>query len=278
MKSVNCLFGMLLFALAASAADAETLVLTTNNPPTHFAVKQGLEPFMACVKDKSAGALDFNFFPSSQIVDEKASIDALGSGLAQVAYVVVSAQSDKLPLANLSILPGMGNTVEQMVGAWRKVLADGGPMAKELSDLHLVPLMVQMFPPYQVGLAGGKLSSIGDFAGKKLRVSGGAQTFGVKALGGVPVQIAASDAYVAMQQGTVDGYFLALTSVDSYKLQGSEQGDLDQRQLCRRRRLRQHGRRLFRPAEPRKAEGADRLRRRDRGCACGLFRRSDRPA
>ncbi|WP_417209759.1 TRAP transporter substrate-binding protein DctP [Antarctobacter sp.] len=217
MKSI-CL-ATLLTGLAATTATAETLILSTNNSPTHFTTKHAIEPFMACVKERSGGELDFNFFPSSQIASAKASVDSINDGLAHVSYVVVTSNSDKLPIANISVLPGMGSSVKGMVDAWRKVITDGGPMKDELDENHIVPLTVHMYPPYQLGLTGEKLDSIEDFAGLKLRVAGGAQVFAVNSLGAVPVQISAGDAYVAMQNGTVDGYMLAVTSIDSYSLQ-----------------------------------------------------------
>lgn len=205
--------------MAATSVSAETLILSTNSSPTHFATKQGLEPFMACVEEKSGGSLDFNFFPSSQIASAKASVDSINQGLAHVSYVVVTTNSDKLPLANISVLPGLGASVTEMVNAWRSVITDGGPMKDELDANHIVPLTVHMYPPYQLGLKDAKIESPEDFEGLKVRVLGGAQNFAVNSLGAVPVQISAGDAYVALQQGTIDGYMLAVTSIDSYKLQ-----------------------------------------------------------
>ena len=215
----NLLLATALTGMAATAVSAETLIVSTNSSPTHFATKHGMEPFMACVVKKSGGSLDFNFFPSSQIASAAASVDSINDGLAHVSYVVVTSNSDKLPIANISVLPGMGAKVTQMVQAWRKVITDGGPMKDELDANHIVPLTVHMYPPYQLGVKGKKIESLEDFAGLKLRVAGGAQVFAVNSLGAVPVQISAGDAYVALQNGTVDGYMLAVTSIDSYKLQ-----------------------------------------------------------
>lgn len=212
-------FAASLLSLAAgTSALAETLILSTANPPGHYAVQNGLQPFMTCVQDKAVG-IDFNFFPSGQIADNNGALDALNNGLAQIAFVSATSLSDKLPLANISVLPNMGENSTQMNQAWRKVLTEGGPMADEIKANRMHVLYVHMFPPYQLGLSSGKIEGIGDFAGMKMRVAGGSQVFSVTALEGVPVQISAGDAYVAMQNGTIDGYMLAATSVESYKLQ-----------------------------------------------------------
>jgi len=223
MQSTNLLARMAMAAclvtISAPAALAETLILSTNTAPGHFSVQHGLEPFMQCVTGRSNGGIDFNFFPSAQIASLAGALDAMNDGLAQVAYLAVSGLSDKLPLANITMLPDMGDNVAQMVQAWRKVLADGGPLADELAANNIVPLLVHMYPPYQLGLRGEPITSLEEFSGVKVRVSGGSQVFAVNSLGAVPVQIAAADAYVAMQQGTIDGYMLALTSIQSYSLE-----------------------------------------------------------
>ncbi|WP_417722636.1 TRAP transporter substrate-binding protein DctP [Salipiger sp.] len=218
MNRKNLTAGLLFAMMSSTAAFAETLIVSTNNPPSHYAVTQGYEPFMECVTQKNVG-LDFNFFPSSQIVSAKASLDALNSNLVQISAVVTGTNSDKLPLANIAQLPNMGMTVRQMVDALNIVLADGGPMADELKANHMVPLFINMYPPYQLGLKTGKINSMEDFTSLKIRVNGGAPVFAVQSLNAVPVQMSAGDAYVGVQQGTIDGYMLALTSVDAYKLQ-----------------------------------------------------------
>lgn len=211
--------GLVAAMTTAHAASAETLIASTGNPPTHFAVVHGFDPFMTCVKEKSGGELDFNFFPSGQIANNAASLDVLTNGLSQISYVTPTFVSDKMPLTNITSLPNMGLTSTQMNKAWRKVIEDGGPIADELKANNIVVLYVHAYPPYQLGLRDRKVETLADFSGQKIRVSGGSQVFAVNSLSAVPVQIGGGDTYVAMQQGTVDGYMLALTSVESYKLQ-----------------------------------------------------------
>lgn len=84
---------------------------------------------------------------------------------------------------------------------------------------NVQPLFLHIYPPYQVGLKGDPVTTLEQFRNLKIRVAGGAQTFAVQSLQAVPVQIAAGDTYVAIQQGTVDAYMLPLASLESYKLQ-----------------------------------------------------------
>lgn len=62
-----------------------------------------------------------------------------------------------------------------------------------------------------------RLTKIDDLKGKKLRAVGGAGHH-LKALGGSPVNLTASETYTAIQRGTVDGALLPLQGVVTWKL------------------------------------------------------------
>ncbi|WP_417209758.1 TRAP transporter substrate-binding protein DctP [Antarctobacter sp.] len=223
MSIRNTVKGIGLLACAASltaqGAVAETFVATSSVPPTHWLNTQGMEPLMDCIRERSEGEIDFDFFPAGQIASTAGALDAVTGGLAQLGMIATSANSDRLPLNQITMLPDMGDTAPDIVAAYRKVMAQDGPLARELAAANVLPLTVIYLPPYQIGLKGPALNAIGDFDGLKVRVAGGGQVFGIQALDGVPVQISSGDAYVAMQQGTVDGFLLSLTSVVSYSLQ-----------------------------------------------------------
>ena len=208
-----------LSASLASATSAETLIASSSVPPSHFLNTEGMVPLMECIKTKSNGDIDFNFFPSGQIASTVDALDALSNNLGQLVLLATSAMSNKLPLNQITMLADMGSDVPTILAAYRKEISGGMLMAKELEANHIVPLTVIYATPYQLGLAGPRIEKIEDFEGKKVRVSGGGQTFGIKTIGGIPVTIQSADAYVAMQQGTVDGYLLSITSISPYSLQ-----------------------------------------------------------
>ncbi len=206
-------------AITATAATAETLKLATNLPVGHSIVKFGIAPWMACVKERSKGELDFNFFPGGQIATAAASLDAINKGLVDLSMIVPSVLSDKIPLTGISMLPDMGDTSVEQVKAFRKVLDAGGPLADEFAANKAKVLLTAMLPPYQLVTKGAPLQTLDQMKGKKIRVAGGIMGLTVRSVGAVPVDIPAGDAYMAIQQGTADGAVFALSSVNSYKLQ-----------------------------------------------------------
>ena len=201
------------------AARAETLILTTINATTHWSEVQGIAPFMACVKKATNGGVDFSYFPSGQIANSTNSLEALNKGLAQISFVNVSSVPERLPLTNITLLPGMGENVQQMVKAFRSAAEGDGPIAKEIAAAGVKPLIINIFPPYQMMARGEGQKKLSDFAGKKIRVAGGPQTFAISALSAVPVQIGFAEIYMAMQQGTVDAYMFSSIVVKDFSLQ-----------------------------------------------------------
>ena len=208
------------FAAMAQAASAETLSLTTINAPGHWSENEGHLPFMECVKKGTNGGIDFTYFHSGQIANAANSLEALNTGLAQLSFVVPSSISEKLPLNNIPILPDMGDSVAQMVNAYRKVVnnPDSG-IAKELAANGIKPLIINMFPAGQVMSRKDGYKTADSFRNKKIRIAGGSQSFAINALGAVPVQIGFGEIYLAMQQGTVDAYLFTAMTVKNFSLQ-----------------------------------------------------------
>jgi TRAP-type transport system periplasmic protein len=214
-----CLVAGLGFA-ATSSTHAQTLILASVNAPGHWSEEQGNKPFMACVQKATNDAVSFNYFDSGKIGNQNSSLDVLTTGAADISFIVSSALSDKLPINNIPMLPDMGDTTVQMTHAYRTVLNDpNSPYSKELKGLGIVPLMLNVFPPYQVMERNEPFKTMADFRNKKIRVAGGAQTFAITAIGAIPVQIGFAEVYVAMQQGTVDAFVFATPPMENLSLQ-----------------------------------------------------------
>ena len=206
-------------ATTASAASAETFKLAIPLPPGHSIIRFGFAPWVECVKEQSKGAIEVNMFPGNQIADTLGTLDAVNNGLAELSMLVPSVLSDKMPLSGISMMPGMGDTAVEMAAAFRKVFDAGGPLADEFTKNKIKMLWVQLLPAYQLVSKSGPLETLDQIKGRKLRVAGGLMGLTVRSVGAVPVDIPAADAYMAVQQGTVDGVVFALSSVQSYKLQ-----------------------------------------------------------
>lgn len=220
MKERLCLARGLLATFAAAipvVAVAETLTVTTNVPPNHWASTEGGVPFMQCVTETTKGEVEFEYYHSAQIASMSEALSAVNDGLAQIGMIIPSEQTDKLPLTGVVMLPGMGDSVTHMTRAYRRSLTEGGVLAQELESTGVHPLFLNFHPPYQL-LSDVPYESVDDLRGKKLRGIG-SLVITLKSLGATPVEISIPDLYLSLQQGTVDGALLGLTSVQPYSLQ-----------------------------------------------------------
>ncbi|WP_323032464.1 TRAP transporter substrate-binding protein DctP [Paracoccus sp. (in: a-proteobacteria)] len=219
MKRICLAAGCCAAAIAGAAgANAQTLNLTSNLSPSHAVASAGIEPFMDCVKTASSGAIDFKYFPSSQIASVSEALDAVNMGLADVGFIAITALPEKFPLNSLSVLPGMGDTVTELVTSYSAVLDGDGPLAQEVRDNRIVPLMTIMFPTYQVMMTGKFDPANASLKGKKINVLGGIQTMIVSSMGGTPIDMPAGDFYMSLERGVSDGVILSYPSADSYSL------------------------------------------------------------
>lgn len=200
-------------------ASADTLILSHGYPPRHDVVARGIEPWMKCVKEQARPSLQFKYFPSGQIASAKDSLDAVTSGLAQVSTAPIGYVSDKFPLSGISMLPNMGASSLQSVIAFRSMLDNHSAIAKEFEKNRVVPVLINMLPPYQMMARTTPIDTLAKFKGKVFRSSGGTMSIAIGALQGAPAELSGGDMYVAMQRGTLDGLIMSLSSVKPYSMQ-----------------------------------------------------------
>jgi len=205
-------------AWAGTAATAETLILAHGYTPSHTLVTEWIQPWMQCVTDGTGGEVDFNYFPSGQIVTIPSAVSAMESGLADVSVAAIGANSDRFPLNGVTMLPGMGDTALQMVRAYRIALDAEGPMRQEFIDSQLVPVSLNMTPVYQVMWRRDVRDTVAAIAGQLVRTQEGAMSLAARSIGAVPVEMPPADIYVALERGAIDGVLLAPLSVPPYHL------------------------------------------------------------
>jgi TRAP-type C4-dicarboxylate transport system substrate-binding protein len=202
-----------------TAAQAEKLVVTTNLAPAHWGSAQGGVPFMECVTAATNGEIEFDYFDSGKLASFFESLNAVNDGLAQISYIVVSAQSDKLPLTGITMLPGLGKNTVEATGATREIIEGDSVIAQEYASNRIVPLMINIFPAYQMLSAGEPFDSLQDLQGTKISSGGGSLLVTLNAVGASAIEMSSADLYLALQQGTIDGTMLSTTSVRPYKLE-----------------------------------------------------------
>lgn len=205
-------------AVGARAQDIN-LRVADSFPIGHYAVEEGLKPFMEMVSERTGGQVEFTHFPASQLGKAQDLMQLLQSGVADMAYIQPSYLSDKLPLSSLVGLPGLVKDSCSSSKAYLAIGGEGGPLAaQEFVPNGMKLVLAFVTRPYQLQ-SKKQLESMDDFKGLKVRSGGGTQEIAVNSLGAVPIRVAGPEMYEALSRGTADGVILPLASVLSYDLQ-----------------------------------------------------------
>jgi C4-dicarboxylate-binding protein DctP len=198
------------------AAEKFTARYTDQHPPKHFLAQMAYK-FSQAVDKRSGGRLKINVFPTSQLYQDREVIEAVRSGSVEFGNVNIGQWAGLYPIMHLiEYMPFEVNTAL----AYKMVDGKVGEVWKE--KMLKVGIMPLMWVPTALhdGATNNKreIKAPDDFKGLMIRVPHPSIEYRVKAFGGVPVSIPASDMFSALQYGTVDGVWTALVSFQTRKL------------------------------------------------------------
>lgn len=206
-------------AFAAHAQETITLKLADQFPLTHIASREGSQALISALEEISGGAIKVQHFPAEQIAKAGGLLDAVRNRVTDLALVGVVYNTDKLPLTSVAELPGLYDDSVVASQAFTEYLKEDLTQ-REYLPLGVRPLWGTVLPPYQLMFAaGGDITDVSELEGQKMRVAGATGEMIANALGAVPVKIPASDLYLALQRGTVNGAIWNAPSAFGYKIE-----------------------------------------------------------
>src|SRR3981081_1961266 len=121
-----------------------------------------------------------------------------------------------MPVSEVAMLPGGFQHSCQGTLAYWKLARSGVIAEQDYAGNNIRLLLAVSLPQYRIFTVKQPVKDIADVAGLKLRATGGAQDLTLRALGAVPVRMAAPDAYESLSRGTMDGLLFPLESVVAY--------------------------------------------------------------
>tara|TARA_R110002049_G_scaffold188683_2_gene357174 strand:- start:734 stop:1753 length:1020 start_codon:yes stop_codon:yes gene_type:complete len=211
---------MILPILGGAAWAQEFNLRVADSFPTTHQYSKNTQEWLDLITERTDGRITFDYFPAEQLAKSADLLDAAQNGLADMVYAPPLYLSDRLPLSTVTALPLVGNVTDQLAlnQAFQSLALN------ELNEAEILPLGVRavrglVTAPYQIMSRKGKIETLDQMSGVKLRSSGGVQETSVDNLGAVPVAIPAPDLYPALQRGTIDGTLFNLPTAAGYKLQ-----------------------------------------------------------
>ncbi|SMF57103.1 TRAP-type C4-dicarboxylate transport system, substrate-binding protein [Tistlia consotensis] len=211
--------GLLIGASLAGTAQATELKLADQFPATHVITREGTQAFFDYIKAHPEADLSVQHFPGEQLGKANSMLDLVRNRVADIAMVGISYVTERMPLATLMELPGLYRDsfdgYEPFLHLAEKDLA-----GIDFDRNNVKLLWVLVTPPYQLLMKRSEpIASLADIEGMKTRVAGSTGELAAKALGLVPVKMAAPDLYVALERGTLDAAIYTLSAMRSYKLE-----------------------------------------------------------
>ena len=200
------------------SADSRTLSIGDFFSTEHLFTLEGTIPWMEIVQEKTNGTIRFSHFPSSQAAPASGLLDAVNSGVLDMALIGPAYHSEHLTLNSLIALPGLYNSAEEGSSALQEMMEEGA-LREELLAAGVVPIFSLVSPPYQVLLKDNQVGMPDDWQGLDIRTSGTTQAMTARALGASAISLPGPEVYLGIERGRVEGVFFPLSSVGAYNLQ-----------------------------------------------------------
>ncbi|MDZ7760521.1 MAG: TRAP transporter substrate-binding protein DctP [Desulfovermiculus sp.] len=191
----------------AKSNEVIELTLSTYLPPSYEDLVVPIQKFVDRVNEKGKGLVQIDFYHSGTLLKANESIAGLRRGVADIVAMTSSYWTGSISIYNGYSLPFLWEDAYDM----QKKVSIGTPLREFMNDqlqkdgFHL--LAEGAIPVEHLWMAKGKdpVRNPEDLQGKKIRVSGKAQSRTIQALGGSPVRMPSGEVHEALSRGIVDG-------------------------------------------------------------------------
>ena len=201
-------------APAPPAPEVIKLVVATWESPEGTNA-QTLRDWLKEVGDKSGGKVTAEIAWGGVMGKAPEHYDLAVNGVADMTFVAIAFTPGRFPMAEVIQLPVTDEASNEMMAKAFWELYKLGYFDEELKDVKLLWVGTTGIYDYQMGKA--EVLTFADMKGKKIRASGAIHTEIVKALGSVPVGMAAPEIYSALQTGVIDGSFTPWNFIKSFR-------------------------------------------------------------
>jgi C4-dicarboxylate-binding protein DctP len=192
------------FSTGAANAQAKIEIIMTNEvASTHWKTTE-MNQYAELLAKKSGGRITAKVFPASQLYNDRDAVAALGTGAVHMTWpasVNLEAIDQRV---GLLILPFALSDERMMKPALAKDVTKLVSSFTEPKNIEVLALLrtTDLFFLFK----DRPIRKLADLKGQKVRVTGGRiQSDIIRAFGGSPISIAASEMSMALATGTIDG-------------------------------------------------------------------------
>jgi len=208
---------LLTLGSAATAQAQTTLTMSSWVPPTHYVVKDILQPWMAEVEKATEGRVKINLLPKP-VGAPAQHWELARKGVADITWGNFTYEPERFKHVWFAELPMMGASSEaSSVALWRTYTQF---LSSNEAFKGVTLLGTGMLGGGQFHHPSKVIDTPDDLKGQKVRMGGPIQKRLLEDLGAVPVAGPGTKAYELLEGGVIDASLHALESVVNFRLDG----------------------------------------------------------
>lgn len=214
-KLVVSLCGLAALVLPTTAFAATVIRFSYELPVTHE-FHQAAQMLAKDVAEGTKGSVKIELYPSGQLTKDSTFAREITSGTVDAGLSPTLYWTGVMPIAGIFDVPYLVRTHEEA----QKVLKTevGQKLLDGLDQFNAVGLGYFNYGFGIFGTTGKRLLTPEDFKGLKIRNNNDMGASLLKAFGASPTFMSGSEVFLGLQQGTIDGSHVGLTSVLSRKM------------------------------------------------------------
>jgi TRAP-type C4-dicarboxylate transport system substrate-binding protein len=199
----------LFFIILPQYLAAKTIELRIAQPfsPKHTIQTMVLEPWAKKIEEMTGGKVKVVMFPGGALGKASDHYSLAEKGIADIVYALQDYTPGRFPLTSVFELPFMIPSAEKTSVAMWKTYEKFPEVQREYSKVKVLALFCH--PPGHFNTVKKPIRTLEDFKGLKFRTASQPSVINaLKIFGAVPVTMAVSDSYSALERGVVDGTVL----------------------------------------------------------------------
>ena len=202
--------------MVAPVSQAQDLIMTSVMYSTHSAFTRVYFPLLRDkMKEVTNGKVKLVYYEPGTLVPDKENFQAVEDGAVDITSTIPSLTPNQFLAFSIMDQPMLFSSSSMGALVANKLVEESKSVQKEFKNVH--PLWAEASVPNHL-LSKKPILNLEDMKGKRIGVRTAAVSDAIKLLGGVPVLLPASDMYISIQRGMLDGVLLPIPQYKASKV------------------------------------------------------------
>jgi TRAP-type C4-dicarboxylate transport system substrate-binding protein len=199
---------------STSAQPVVLKLTTTAGPPPSMGLTLTQSEIAKLFEERTDGRVKIEIYWSETLASGKETVNALQTGIADIAYLRTFAEPGKVPLCTASELPGVSNDNWSLLWAYWDLM-NQPEISDELEQYNLKPICALLIAEQEL-ISRVPIRSLADLAGRKVAASGVSAEI-IDGLGGVALAMSPSEQYEGLLRGTIDAICAPVDAIQAFR-------------------------------------------------------------